>query len=487
MSGGATPVAPVPAGWRVALGPGVRRLDAGTVLLGGSPLRLLRLSPGGAALVTRLAAGDPVPAAPAAHRLVRSLLSAGIAHPRPPPPLPEPGPGVAVAVVVPTHDRAGALAATLAGVATWRAARAAPVEVVVVDDASADAAGTARVAALAGATLLRHATNRGPAAARNTGWRATTAELVAFVDADCEPAPGWLDPLVAHLGDLAVALAAPRIAALPTPGAPRWLAAYDAHRSPLDLGPAEAPVRPRSRVPYVPGTSFVVRRSALEAAGGFDEALRVGEDVDLVWRLVAAGWAARYDPGVAVGHPVRGDGRAWLRQRFDYGSSAAPLAERHGRAVAPLVVSRWALGAWALAGLGFPGPAAALGVGAAAILGVHVRGRGRRPRIAHPWREAGRIAGPSTLRTGDGVAQAVRRAWWPLAVPLVILSRRCRRAVALVAVAPPLLEWMADRPAGLGPLRWTALRLADDTAYAAGVWVGAVRLRSIAALRPDLR
>jgi mycofactocin system glycosyltransferase len=474
----------VPAGWRVVLDPGVRRLDGGTVLIGGSPLRLLRLSPGGAALVARLAAGDPVPAAPAAHRLVRSLLAAGLAHPRPLAP-PPPGPGVAV--VVPTHDRAGALATTLAGVATWRGAGNTPVEVMVVDDASADAAGTARAAALAGATLLRHAANRGPAAARNTGWRATTAELVAFVDADCEPAPGWLDPLVAHLDDPTVALAAPRIAALPTPSAPRWLAAYDAHRSPLDLGPTEAAIRPRSRVPYVPGTALLVRRAALEAAGGFDEALRVGEDVDLVWRLVAAGWSARYDPGAVVGHPVRGNACAWLGQRFDYGSSAAPLAARHGRTVAPLVESRCSLAAWALAGLGLPGPAAALAMSSAVTLGVQVRGRGRHPRTAHPWREAGRIAGGGTLRAGAGVAHAVRRAWWPLAVPAAALSRRGRRAAALVLLAPPLLEWLADRPAGLGPLRWTALRLADDAAYGAGVWVGAGRHRSIAALRPDLR
>jgi mycofactocin system glycosyltransferase len=468
----------------VSVDAGVRRLDGGTVLIGGSPLRLLRLSPGGAALVARLAAGVPVPAAPSAHRLVRSLLAAGLAHPRPPARRP-PGPGVAV--VVPTHDRVGALATTLAGLATWRIAGAAPVEVVVVDDASPDAAGAARVAAAAGATLLCHATNRGPAAARNTGWRATTAELVAFVDADCEPAPGWLDPLVAHLGDPAVALAAPRIAALATPGAPRWLAAYDGRRSPLDLGRTEAPIRPRSRVPYVPGTALVVRRAALVAADGFDEALRVGEDVDLVWRLVTAGWSARYDPAAVVGHPVRRRGRAWLQQRFDYGTSAAALAERHGRVVAPLVVSRWSAAAWALAGFGFPRAAVALGAGTTVALGAEVRGRGRRPRVSRPWREAGRMAGVGNLRAARGIAEAVRRAWWPLAVPAAVLSRRTRRAVALVALVPPLLEWTADRPADLGPLRWTIVRLADDLAYGGGLWVGAWRHRSFAALRPDLR
>jgi mycofactocin glycosyltransferase len=53
-------------------------------------------------------------------------------------------------------------------------------------------------------------------------------------------------------------------------------------------------------------------------------------------------------------------------------------------------------------------------------------------------------------------------------------------------VAPGLLEWFERRPA-LGPARFVALRLADDLAYAAGVWAGCARERSARALLPDLR
>ena len=70
-------------------------------------------------------------------------------------------------------------------------------------------------------------------------------------------------------------------------------------------------------------------------AGGFDPALRYGEDVDLIWRLAADGRVIRYDPSIVVRHRPRPGWRAWFRQRIAYGSSAASLAERHGEAMAP--------------------------------------------------------------------------------------------------------------------------------------------------------
>ena len=57
--------------------------------------------------------------------------------------------------------------------------------------------------------------------------------------------------------------------------------------------------------------------------------------------------------------------------------------------------------------------------------------------------------------------------------------------VAAAAVVPPLLDWAGHRPR-LDPIRFVALRLTDDVAYAAGVWAGCWRERSIRALWPDL-
>jgi mycofactocin system glycosyltransferase len=244
------------------------------------------------------------------------------------------------------------------------------------------------------------------------------------------------------------------------------------------MGASAAPVRPRSRVPYVPTAALVVRRAALEEVGGFDPGLRFGEDVDLVWRLVAAGHRVRYDPAVTVAHAVRPTLRAWLRQRFDYGGSAAALAERHGPAVAPLTVSPWSAGAWALVAVGHPLLGAAVAGASTAALVPRLR------PLQHPWSEAVRLAGGGHLRTGRLMVEACRRSWWPLVLVACLASRRARRA-ALVGALVPLLE---RRPTveRLGPLAWVALRLADDLGYGLGVWAGAWRARSLTALRPDI-
>jgi mycofactocin system glycosyltransferase len=489
---------PFPAGWALAFDPSTRRTDGGRVLIGGTPLRILRLSAAGAALVEALAAGEAVPGSIGARRLARRLTDAAIAHPVPPVdrgasarservrsfgsapngrPSPEPAHAVRlglddVTVVVPVLDDAGGLTRTLAALGPVR-------HVIVVDDGSADAAdvGRPQVDAPGAVTVLRHDSTRGPAAARNTGWRAAATPVVAFVDAGVVADPGWLEVLLAHLGDPALAAVAPRVRSTAAAATPAWLAAYEDERSSLDLGPAAAPVRPGSRVSYVPTAALVVRRDALEALGGFDEALHVGEDVDLVWRLAAAGHRVRYEPAAGATHPCRPTPGAWTRQRFRYGTAAADLAARHGDAVAPLHVSGWSAGAWALVGLGQPVAGVALAAGATAALVPKLR------NLDDPVGEAVRIAGLGNLHAGRAVADALRRPWWPAAVAVAALHRRSRPALLAAAILPPLLD---RRPAArrLGPATYVALRLADDVAYGTGVLAGCWRHRSARALRP---
>jgi mycofactocin system glycosyltransferase len=416
-----------------------------------------------------------------------------LAHPRPPAATAQDG----VTIVVPARNDADGLAATVAAVtadatADGRAGQA----IVIVDDASDDPVllqgsgpPSARTA------LIRRDVQGGPAAARNDGWRTGPEPFVAFIDANCEPDRGWLDHLLPHFADPAVAAVAPRIIPVTGAAAPPSLAAYEAVSSPLDLGSREAIVRPRSPVAYVPTAALIVRRSALEALDGFDESLTVGEDVDFVWRLVAAGWTVRYEPRATVRHPVRPRWSAWLVQRYRYGTSAAALARRHGPAVAPLVVSPWTAAAWGLVAAGRPvlGVAAA-GYSVAALAGraphrSPVAGPGpprlRTDAVHLPVAEAVRLAGTGHLRGGLAIARALRRAWPAAAVALALASRRSRPAMAAAVVVPPLLDWLDRRPR-LDPARFVALRLADDLAYAAGVWAGCARERSGRALLPDL-
>ncbi len=293
------------------------------------------------------------------------------------------------------------------------------------------------------------------------------------------PSPGWLETLVPHFDDPKVAAVAPRIATTVPDSLPATIAKYESARPTLDRGPIEAIVRPRSRVPFAPTATLLVRRSALEHIDGFDETMRFGEDVDLVWRLNEAGWTVRYDPRATVRHTARNTTRGWLRQRFDYGTSAAPLATRHGRAATPLAVSPWSALAWCLAGTGAPVAGAAVGAATTALLAPRLDG------LEHPWKEAAQLAGKGNLYAGLAVADAVRRAWWPCALVAATVSPRVRKGVVAAVAIPAFIEWRKVRP-DLDPLRWTAVRLVDDVAYGAGVWRGCLRERSATALRPDL-
>jgi mycofactocin system glycosyltransferase len=250
----------LPPGFGIALDPGVRRVGDGTVLVGGTPIRLLRLTAPGRDLVDRLARGEPVPGSAAAQGLARRLLDAGLAHPRPP----ATAPPLDVAVVIPVYDDPGGLAATLTTLFPSLGANGrAGLTTVVVDDASAEPVVVKENRTPPGTRLVRRAERGGPAAARNDGWKTTGGSLVAFVDANCEPDSGWLDALLPHFADPLVGAVAPRIVPAPTPATAPWLTAYERVASPLDLGPREAIVRPGSLVAYLPTAAMVVRRSAV--------------------------------------------------------------------------------------------------------------------------------------------------------------------------------------------------------------------------------
>jgi len=291
------------------------------------------------------------------------------------------------------------------------------------------------------------------------------------------PEPGWLDRLLVHLNDPRVGIVAPRIRAAEGATA---LARFDADRSPLDLGTVEARVAPGSRVSYVPTTALLARRELLEELGGFDEGLPLGEDVDLVWRAIEAGHTVRYEPRAVAVHPTRSDLRSWVRQRYSYGTSAAPLDDRHPGSVAPLSMSGWTAGAWALAALGHPVLGAGVAAGATAMLPRQLT------MLKDPWRESWELAGKGQLAAWRPVSSALTRTWWPVALGAALASKRARRALALAAVVPPLIDW-ADGDRHLDPVRYVGLRLLDDAAYGAGVWTGCIRDRSFRALVPTLR
>jgi mycofactocin glycosyltransferase len=274
-----------------------------------------------------------------------------------------------------------------------------------------------------------------------------------------------------------VAAVAPRIVPLPVAPATA-LSRYESVRSSLDRGSSAGLVRPLSRIPYVPSAALVVRR---EVAGDdlFDSRLRGGEDVDLVWRLVEAGWDVRYEPASIVRHERPENVRSWLGRRAFYGTTAGPLARRHPKSLVPLQASAWSAGVWALVGARRPALAAGLLAASVGVLARRFDGL-----VDQPLRVAAKIAGGGTLRSARPALHGLIRAWSP-ALVLALWGRRTRRAAALALVAPALADWRADR-SRLDPVRYTALHVADDVAYGVGVWWGCVTARTLAPLRPRI-
>ncbi|GLZ11477.1 putative glycosyltransferase [Actinomadura sp. NBRC 104425] len=466
MSRATAPPGP-PYGFVVELGRRVRVYDGGRTLVGGAPVRLLRLNRRAAALLhgRRVEVTDRL-----SQRLAERLLAVGAADPvvaeLPPVDLSR------VTVVVPVRDRAAALDRLLTGLAGR-------VRAVVVDDCSDDPRAVARVAARHGAELVALHRNLGPAGARNAGLAKVGTPFAAFVDSDVVVAPEALATLLRHFHHPRVAAAAPRILGLPGRGEKNWISRYEDARSSLDLGPEPALVHPRSAVSWVPSACLVARVDAL--GGGFTDGMRVAEDVDLVWRLAARGWQVRYEPAATARHDHRTRLADWLRRKAYYGTGAHPLALRHGALVAPAVLTPWSAAAAAavLAQRRWSVPVAA---GAAAVafarLSRTVSGSGRPRRLAADLVRFG------LLGTAGQTSALLLRHWWPLSLAACLFSRRARRAVAVAAVADGVAEYLRVSP-GLDPVRFVLARRLDDLAYGAGVWAAALRAGSLRSLLPD--
>lgn len=420
------------------------------------------------------------------------LAARGLVSRHPPDP-PEPPPSITV--VIPTDGRRpDALARALDGVARldWPPDR---LEVLVVDDGGG-APVQDRLVGYPGVRViaLGGRASRGPSAARNRGAAEARSPWIAFLDDDAVPDPSWLRRLAPHLAEDAVVAAAGRVTSLDPDTS--WTARYEAVRSPLDMGPRGGDVGSGRAVPYVPATNLLVRRDAFEAVGGFDEGMRLGEDVDLVWRLRTGafeGARVRYVPEATVAHEHRTRLGPMLRRRLDYASSEAALARRHPaarrRLVVPPLVSTVLAGMVAAAVVPAAGLVAWLAAGLA--LAVEVGHKIRRTRLLglspRPW-----VVVAGTLRSHGAAlyhlgAHVTRYHGVPLAIAAALIP-------PLAAAVLPLLivpAWVDHRrlvPPGRGlpfPV-YLGLWWLEMAAYQAGVVVGCLRHRDARPLFPRL-
>lgn len=216
-------------------------------------------------------------------------------------------------------------------------------EVLVVDNASGDDT-AARVEAFADRLAVRclHEARQGKSHALNTGLRAADGDLLLLTDDDVRLDPTWVAAFVS------AARAAPDawwfggrvVPDWPDGAPPRWLA--DAGLGPLagyfgqyDLGDEPRPYRADDPLPV--GASMAVRRTLVEAIGGFrtdlgprGEALGgTGDDTEFVGRAAAAGRGGRYVPAARCLHHV-GRERLGFRSVWRYGLGKGANRHRMG-------------------------------------------------------------------------------------------------------------------------------------------------------------
>lgn len=230
----------------------------------------------------------------------------------------------AVTVVIPVRNAAGTIGEQLDALSdqefsgTW--------EVLVSDNGSTDDLQTV-IAVWQGRIpnlrVIDSSATPGAAAARNAAVRCSSAELLAFCDADDRVGEGWLEAMVDALRSHPfVAGAIDHDTMNPGPSA-SW-----SFRSHVDAAPLGSRF-----LPYALSANLGVWRQVFDEVGGFPEDIEglgsaAGEDMALSWNIQLAGYELHFAPRVIVGYRHRQDTRSFWRQHVAYGYAEAVLFRR---------------------------------------------------------------------------------------------------------------------------------------------------------------
>lgn len=258
-----------------------------------------------------------------------------------------------VAVVIPAKNEARNIGACLDAIAAVDYP-AGLVRVVLVDNGSTD--DTRELAAARGAKVLVDATAT-IARLRNLGAAAVEGEVLAFLDADMIPSPGWLRHAVPVLQEDRVGAVG---GMLEIPGDAGWVErAWCINRQ----------TKPeKAEFGWLPSGNLLVNRGACTAVGGFDERLVTCEDVDICARLREAGYRLMFVKKAAVVHTGESkSARAMFRKELWRGRNSIgrlPVIVKNPREIPSILLPLAQLvllvlpAALALAGLLLPAAAA---------------------------------------------------------------------------------------------------------------------------------
>jgi len=211
-------------------------------------------------------------------------------------------------------------------------------EIVVVDGNSSD--NTREI-------VLRYPTVRllteerpGLNAARNTGIRNSTGEVIAFTDSDCIVSKDWVKKIVEDFGEKEVGCVGGNALRFYDDLISRYC---DESLMPVMRIFTEKKTLSKVKPPvqYPAGCNMAIRRSILAEAGEFDENIEYGFDEDeLVERICSTGHTMVLDPDLLVSHKHRSSVRELLKQTFRYGRGMSVLLREKGL---KSIFSKWIL------------------------------------------------------------------------------------------------------------------------------------------------
>jgi len=229
-----------------------------------------------------------------------------------------------ISVIVPAYDAEETVGLCLDALASQTVCRDA-YEIIVVDDGSTD--GTLSVAAGHDVVVL-HQAHAGPAVGRNLGAGEARGDLLLFTDADCVPAPDWIEQLAGAFADPQVVGAK---------------GAYRTHQKALvarfvqlEYEERYARMLPLPQIDFVDTYSAAYRRDVFLENGGFDARFPTAsvEDQELSFRLAAQGYRLVFVPEAVAYHTHDCRLGEYWRRKFNIGFWKALLLRWHpGRAL----------------------------------------------------------------------------------------------------------------------------------------------------------
>lgn len=184
-----------------------------------------------------------------------------------------------------------------------------PYEMIVVDDGSTDS--TADIVKTYPIRYI-YQKNSGPAKARNTGWKATTGEVVCFTDSDCIPRADWISRLLDGFESDEIAAVA---------------GSYDiANQGNLFAQCIHQEIklrhaRFRKYIRAFGSYNVAIKRNMLEQTGGFNESYRTpsGEDNDLSYRILKTGCKIAFESDALVAHYHTEKWWQYLKEQYRHG------------------------------------------------------------------------------------------------------------------------------------------------------------------------